>query len=251
MEPAWTDRSQAYQYAFGEAAGRLAKRVVLLHKDRLREVATFLPEVAAFSGRWRGIRTGDREIAFIAVPGGVADVSDCLFHLALHPPEALFFTGTCGGISEELSVGSLCMVQKGWLPSGNVLDWMDDPDKLVQNSRRVQAIEPVSTSTIADRIKHLFGLESELMPSFSVPFQSIESLHFIQAVRQLGAKVIDMESAIFLGIAERLTIPALCLLWCTDRPEDISYYALKEEPVRQKCYERWALWPEIVGKVFF
>ncbi|MBK8043940.1 MAG: hypothetical protein IPK21_15535 [Haliscomenobacter sp.] len=166
------------------------------------------------------------------------------------PSEVLFFTGTCGGISEEVNIGSLCLVLDGWLPSGNVLDWMDDPEKLIPNSQFVQPIQAIKTTGVLETIKHFFDLEALLLPSFSVPFQSIESAHFIQEVRQLGAKVIDMESAIFLGIAERFAFPALCLLWCTDRPGNTSYYSLAEESIRQKCHERWKLWPEIVGRVF-
>lgn len=250
MQPAWIDESIAYQYAFGASAGRLAKRVVLLHKDRLQEVANFLPNVKPFEGRWRGISTNDKSVAFIAVPGGVADVCDCLFHLNIFPPEVLYFTGTCAGISEDIEIGSLYLIEKAWLSAGSILDWMGDAWKLVHNSRLVQAAESDRTNTIAERIKQHFGLGAKIVDSFSVPFQAVESPCFIQAVKGLGAKVLDMESATFLGLAENLAIPALCLLWCTDRPEDASYYASEDESLKQTRHELWTRWPEILAKLF-
>ena len=86
---------------------------------------------------------------------------------------------------------------------------------------------------------------------FSVPFQAIESPKLIQEAQQLGVDVIDMESAAFLAVANHLQIPAICLLWCTDLPNTISYYVQLTKSGQEKQHRRWKEWAEIVAVVGF
>lgn len=250
MELAWPDRSTAFQYAFGLKGEPLAKCVVLLHKDRLSELEMFLPTAEPFKGRWYGLRTEDRRLAFIPVPQGASDVCDCLLHLAAFPPSRIIFTGTCGSLVPRIEIGDVCYITEGWLVSGGIQDCLDRPLQMVNGADFIKAADATLLPIfIEQQLKERFDLKLQSAKVFSIPFQALESPAVIAAMRDLGVEVVDMESTVFLAITKRLKIPACCYLWCTDIPASASYYEQVNKPVLEIRQKRWEGWPEIVVRV--
>ena len=120
MNLAWNNSNDAFRYAFGVENGPLAQMIVLLHKDRLNDIEKLLESSMRFSGRWHGLITFHEgvDIAFIPTPHGVSDVGDCILHLSAMPPKFILFTGTCGGLSSDIQIGHICIVDEGWDGSG-------------------------------------------------------------------------------------------------------------------------------------
>ena len=242
METAWLNPTDAYRFAFGLEAGPLAETVVLLHKDRLDDIASLVEPTRWFGGRWRGFVTHrpPASIAFIPVPAGASDACDCILHLAAFAPRRLLFTGTCGGLKPELQIGQVCVATDAWY-MGDLLRGLSAPFAAIAGASYLSIPNPES-ARIIDEFRRTLEIEAQTVRCFTIPVQSIESPSILQAIRRLGADVIDMETAVCLAAARQVGLSCTALLWCTDRPGEQSFYTMQTQatsPLRQTAWEAW------------
>lgn len=250
MNLAWTNPVEAFRFAFGKEQGPLAETIVFLHKDRLNEIERILGQGEKFRGRWQGITTQieGKTVAYILTACGAADVCDCILHLSVFPPKQLLFTGTCGGLGPKVRIGDLCLVEEGWIGS-NISDWLEDPQNVISNARYVDIKKKINTKVLHHILNTQFNSPPKQVKGFSVPFQALEAPQILSEIQKIGADVVDMESMIFLAVSKHCEIPALALLWCTDRPEDYSFYKNPTNEIKEIQQKVWSQWPEIILSV--
>ena len=183
--------------------------IIILHKDRLAEISSLLERPSYFAGRWLGVRTPDKEIAFICTAAGRSDVWDCLLHLGAFPPKQLLFTGTCGGLTPEIKIGDICFCRQGWL-GGGIKDWLYEENSVLESAIPVSSSIPIPLLKLGEILVQEFHRDVHMEKVFSVPFQALESKKFLNQVQKKGAAIIDMETGGVIALSNQLGIPA-CL----------------------------------------
>ncbi len=227
-------RSEIQEYFYG-SPHRIAEKILVIHGTRrLNEYAQYLQDIECFGRVWQGISGIFRgeNITIIAGGIGASQVGDAVY--ALDQPNAIcIFSGTCGGIDQNIDIGDYFLATHAICGDGYGLLFGYQPFDAVSPhqpvlSRLQQAFHQLNISYKSGAV---FSTGSVLRET---------EADFWKLVHP-ACKAIDMECAAFYLAARHSQKLAAAYFWVTDLPNDGKSFfdtlSVEEKARKQERYD--------------
>jgi uridine phosphorylase len=227
------DQVEAYYYG---DPGSLGERILFIKRERrMADYRALLSDVRAFGNVWHGVSGSFRgeQVAVVVAGVGPSMIGDAVY--ALHRPgAACLYSGTCGGLVEDLAIGDHVVAQRAVCGDGYSLHLGHAPFSTV-------AGDAAAVASLRDHLASMVGrVESGLTFTTSSVVREVDP-DFWRRVDE-GCLAIEMGAAAFYAAAQVTGKRAAALFWVTDLPlRGKSFFdpsSGEDDRVRQERYEQ-------------